>query len=71
MASIRRNFSHLLINVSSAMCNNLALEEGKAGVVIGTLYKQMHLKSSVLDEYSKEVREFCQSILSATYICGK
>ena len=71
MASVRRNFSHFLINVLSAVCNILALEEGKACVVIGTLYKQMHLKPSVLDEYSKEVREFCQSILSATYICGE
>jgi hypothetical protein len=37
-------------------------------VVVGTLYKQMQLKPSVLDEYSKEVREFSQSILSAYYI---
>lgn len=39
----------------SSVCNILALEEGKQCIVIGTLYKQMQLKPSVLDEYSKEV----------------
>ncbi|XP_024369612.1 DNA polymerase delta small subunit [Physcomitrium patens] len=39
---------------SLPVCNILALEEDKACVVIGTLYKQMQLKPSVLDEYSKE-----------------
>ncbi|CAM6128086.1 unnamed protein product [Calypogeia fissa] len=34
--------------------NILALEEGRGCVVIGTLYKEMRLKPSVLDEYSKE-----------------
>ncbi|KAG0592894.1 hypothetical protein KC19_1G288400 [Ceratodon purpureus] len=39
---------------SLPVCNILALEEGKTCVVVGTLYKQMQLKPSVLDEYSKE-----------------
>ncbi|XP_031494829.1 DNA polymerase delta small subunit [Nymphaea colorata] len=34
--------------------NILGLEEGKDCIIIGTLYKQMKLKPSVLDEYSKE-----------------
>ncbi|KAJ7534062.1 hypothetical protein O6H91_13G077600 [Diphasiastrum complanatum] len=36
------------------VCTILALEDGKDCVVIGTLYKQMRLKPSILDEYSKE-----------------
>lgn len=52
----------------SAVCNILALEEGKSCMVVGTLYKQMQLKPSVLDEYSKEVREFGQWILSAFFV---
>ena len=33
----------------------LGLEQGKECVIVGTLYKHMKLKPSVLDEYSKEV----------------
>ena len=33
----------------------LGLEEGKECIIIGTMYKHMKLKSSILDEYSKEV----------------
>eukprot|EP01018_Ginkgo_biloba_P029266 Gb_31965 [translate_table: standard] len=36
------------------VCTILGLEDGKECVVIGTLYKQMQLKPSILDEYSKE-----------------
>ncbi|KAK4777529.1 hypothetical protein SAY87_017716 [Trapa incisa] len=36
------------------VCNILGLEEGSECVVVGTLYKHMELKPSVLDEYSKE-----------------
>ncbi|KAF3321102.1 DNA polymerase delta small subunit isoform X2 [Carex littledalei] len=32
----------------------LGLEEGKECIIVGTLYKHMKLKPSVLDEYSKE-----------------
>ncbi|XP_038975812.1 DNA polymerase delta small subunit isoform X1 [Phoenix dactylifera] len=32
----------------------LGLEEGKECIIIGTMYKHMKLKSSILDEYSKE-----------------
>lgn len=32
----------------------LGLEEGEECIVIGTLYKQMQLKPSILDEYAKE-----------------
>ncbi|KAG6401186.1 hypothetical protein SASPL_138034 [Salvia splendens] len=35
-------------------CNVLGLEQGKECVIVGTLYKHMKLKPSVLDEYSKE-----------------
>ncbi|XP_062079725.1 DNA polymerase delta small subunit-like [Humulus lupulus] len=33
----------------------LELEEGKECIVVGTLYKHMKLKPSILEEYSKEV----------------
>eukprot|EP00246_Nothoceros_aenigmaticus_P018642 TRINITY_DN9842_c0_g1_i2.p1 TRINITY_DN9842_c0_g1~~TRINITY_DN9842_c0_g1_i2.p1 ORF type:complete len:444 (+),score=70.47 TRINITY_DN9842_c0_g1_i2:176-1507(+) len=36
------------------VCNILGLEQGKVCVVVGTLYKQMVLKPTILDEYSKE-----------------
>lgn len=52
----------------SSVCNILALEEGKQCIVIGTLYKQMQLKPSVLDEYSKEV--VCNSTMSFTQNCN-
>ncbi|CAA0837481.1 DNA polymerase delta small subunit [Striga hermonthica] len=35
-------------------CTVLGLEEGKECVIVGTLYKHMKLKPSILDEYSKE-----------------
>ncbi|XP_027352479.1 DNA polymerase delta small subunit isoform X4 [Abrus precatorius] len=36
------------------VCTVLGLEEGKECVIVGTLYKHMNLKPSVLDEYSKK-----------------
>ncbi|XP_024521106.1 DNA polymerase delta small subunit [Selaginella moellendorffii] len=36
------------------VCPILGLEDGKRCVVIGTIYKQMKLKPSILDEYAKE-----------------
>ena len=57
MAFARRRYSQFEYVRLSLVCNILALEEGKACVVVGTLYKQMQLKPSVLDEYSKEVRK--------------
>ncbi|XP_019154205.1 PREDICTED: DNA polymerase delta small subunit [Ipomoea nil] len=35
------------------VCTVLGLEEGKECIIVGTLYKHMKLKPSVLDEYSK------------------
>ncbi|XP_051143672.1 DNA polymerase delta small subunit isoform X2 [Andrographis paniculata] len=36
------------------ICTVLGLEEGKECIVVGTLYKHMKLKPSILEEYSKE-----------------
>ncbi|CAK9148463.1 unnamed protein product [Ilex paraguariensis] len=36
------------------VCTVLELEEGKECIIVGTLYKHMKLKPSILDEYSKE-----------------
>ncbi|XP_057983686.1 DNA polymerase delta small subunit [Malania oleifera] len=36
------------------VCTVLGLEEGKECIIVGTLYKHMKLKPTVLDEYSKE-----------------
>ncbi|KAG0468702.1 hypothetical protein HPP92_018030 [Vanilla planifolia] len=36
------------------MNNVLGLEEGKECIIVGTIYKHMKLKPSILDEYSKE-----------------
>lgn len=36
------------------VCTVLGLEEGKECIIVGTLYKHMKLKPSILDEYSKE-----------------
>ncbi|KAK3010098.1 hypothetical protein RJ639_012438, partial [Escallonia herrerae] len=36
------------------VCTVLDLEEGKQCIIVGTLYKDMKLKPSILDEYSKE-----------------
>lgn len=41
--------------LSFVVCNILGLEEGKECIVVGTLYKHMKLKPSILEEYSKEV----------------
>lgn len=38
-----------------AVTTVLGLEAGKECIVVGTLYKHMKLKPSILDEYSKEV----------------
>ncbi|XP_038906225.1 DNA polymerase delta small subunit isoform X2 [Benincasa hispida] len=36
------------------VCTVLGLEEGKECVIVGTVYKHMKLKPTILDEYSKE-----------------
>lgn len=36
------------------VCTVLGLEEGKDCIIVGTLYKHMKLKPTILDEYSKE-----------------
>ncbi|CAK9157387.1 unnamed protein product [Ilex paraguariensis] len=36
------------------VCTILGLEESKECIIVGTLYKHMKLKPSILDEYSKE-----------------
>ncbi|KAI8562086.1 hypothetical protein RHMOL_Rhmol03G0007500 [Rhododendron molle] len=36
------------------VCTVLGLEEGKECIIVGTLYKHMKLKPTILDEYSKE-----------------
>ncbi|GAV63959.1 DNA_pol_E_B domain-containing protein [Cephalotus follicularis] len=36
------------------VCTILGLEEGKECIIVGTLFKHMKLKPSILDEYSKE-----------------
>lgn len=46
------------------MCTVLELEEGKECIVVGTLYKQMKLKPSILDEYSKEVELSLMNVVS-------
>lgn len=38
-----------------SVCTVLGLEGGKECIIVGTLYKNMKLKPSILDEYSKEV----------------
>jgi hypothetical protein len=48
---------------SLPVCKILGLEEGQLCVVVGTLYKQMQLKPSILEEYSKEVGSFVNSFL--------
>ncbi|KAK4859181.1 hypothetical protein QYF36_000942 [Acer negundo] len=35
------------------VCKILGLEKGKECIIVGTLYKHMKLKPSILDEYSK------------------
>lgn len=53
LCELRKNFSHTFFPVS--VTTVLGLEEGKDCVLVGTLYKHMKLKPSILDEYSKEV----------------
>jgi len=36
------------------LCTILGLEDGKECIIVGTVYKQMQLRPSILDEYSKE-----------------
>ncbi|XP_027068354.1 DNA polymerase delta small subunit isoform X1 [Coffea arabica] len=36
------------------VCTVIGLEEGKECIIVGTLYKHMKLKPSILEEYSKE-----------------
>lgn len=36
------------------LCKILEIKEGEECAVIGTLYKEMKLKPSILDEYTKE-----------------
>ncbi|KAJ4705567.1 DNA polymerase delta small subunit [Melia azedarach] len=36
------------------VCTILGLEQGKECIIVGTVYKHMKLKPSILDEYSKE-----------------
>jgi DNA polymerase delta subunit 2 len=38
------------------VCKVLELQDGQPCVVIGTVYKDMKLKPSILDEYVKDVR---------------
>lgn len=47
-----------------SVCTVLELEEGKECIVVGTLYKHMKLKSSILDEYSKEVWLSSRNVVS-------
>lgn len=39
-----------------AVTTVLGLEKGKDCIIVGTLYKHMKLKPSILDEYAKEVK---------------
>ncbi|XP_039160271.1 DNA polymerase delta small subunit isoform X3 [Eucalyptus grandis] len=39
---------------NSSVCTVLGLEGGKECIIVGTLYKHMKLKPTILDEYSKE-----------------
>lgn len=45
-----------------AVCTVLGLEKGKECIIVGTLYKHMKLKPSILDEYSKEVLYFSMNV---------
>jgi DNA polymerase delta subunit 2 len=48
----------------------LELEEGKEVAVVGTVYKQMKLKPSILDEYTKE-RGARGALAPATNFCSE
>jgi DNA polymerase delta subunit 2 len=50
---LRESFE--VISFYLAVTTVLGLEEGKDCVLVGTLFKHMKLKPSILDEYSKEV----------------
>ena len=56
-------FGLYVISLDVAVRTILGLEGGEDCVVIGTLYKQMQLKPSVLDEYAKEVHVPVNSFL--------
>lgn len=47
--------NNILTFFGTAVNTVLGLEEGKECILVGTLYKHMKLKPSILDEYSKEV----------------
>ncbi|KAK8446900.1 hypothetical protein SEVIR_9G560300v4 [Setaria viridis] len=52
-----RNLLHALVpswKPQLPVTTVLGLEEGKDCIIVGTLYKHMKLKPSILDEYSKE-----------------
>ena len=50
-----REFKHTFFSYI-AVTTVLGLEEGKDCIIVGTLYKHMKLKPSILDEYAKEVK---------------
>lgn len=52
-----------------AVTTVLGLEEGKECIIVGTLYKHMKLKPSILDEYSKEVLWSSMMIFWFSYSC--
>lgn len=51
-----------------AVCTILGLEEGKECTIVGTLYKHMKLKPSILDEYSKTVGGVLASIVDFSQV---
>jgi len=54
-----RNLLHALVpswKPQLPVTTVLGLEEGKDCIIVGTLYKHMKLKPSILDEYAKEVK---------------
>ena len=46
---------HFFFPLFPVVCTVIGLEEGKECIIVGTLYKHMKLKPSILEEYSKEV----------------
>lgn len=49
-------FTFFWLYAPSAVVRTLDLEEGTECVLVGTLNKDMKLKPSILEEYTKEVR---------------
>ena len=47
--------SQVCVTFLLAVAKILELEDGQECVIIGTLYKDMILKPTILDEYTKEV----------------